>query len=91
MIARSQPLNRRIPGTDPDLWVPKTRATWPDALLAAGHSARVRHMRVRSWPAGARDVLRLAGLKLIFLIVTVRAENPVHGSDQQSCSPSVRP
>ena len=22
-----------------DLWVPKTRATWPDALLAAGHSA----------------------------------------------------
>ena len=20
------------------LWVPKTRATWPDALLAAGHS-----------------------------------------------------
>jgi hypothetical protein len=21
------------------LWVPKTRATWPDALLAAGHSA----------------------------------------------------
>ena len=22
-----------------NLWVPKTRATWPDALLAAGHSA----------------------------------------------------
>jgi transposase, IS6 family len=35
-----------------NLWVPKTRATWPGALLAAGHSARVRHMRVRSWPAG---------------------------------------
>ena len=27
---------RQEPG---DLWVPKTRATWPDALLAAGHSA----------------------------------------------------
>jgi hypothetical protein len=22
-----------------DVWVPKTCATWPDALLAAGHSA----------------------------------------------------
>src|ERR1039457_2733503 len=31
---------------------------------------RVRHMPVRSWPAGAWDDLRLAGLKLIFLIVT---------------------
>src|ERR1022692_4966002 len=31
---------------------------------------RVRHMRVRSWPAGAWDDLRLVGLKLIFLIVT---------------------
>src|ERR1039457_4264886 len=31
---------------------------------------RVRHMQVRSWPAGAWDDLRLAGLKLIFLIVT---------------------
>src|ERR1039457_1529719 len=31
---------------------------------------RVRHMRVRSWPAGAWDDLRLVGLNLIFLIVT---------------------
>src|ERR1035441_3852711 len=31
---------------------------------------RVRHMRVRSWPAGAWYDLRLVGLKLIFLIVT---------------------
>ena len=31
---------------------------------------RVRHMRVRSWPAGAWDDLRLVGLKLIFLVVT---------------------
>src|ERR1022692_4710288 len=26
-------------GRSAALWVPKTRATWPDALLAAGHSA----------------------------------------------------
>src|ERR1035438_6504168 len=31
---------------------------------------RVRHMRVRSWPAGGWDDLRFVGLKLIFLIVT---------------------
>ena len=30
---------------------------------------RVRHVRVRSWPAGTWDDLRLVGLKLIFLIV----------------------
>src|ERR1019366_2719844 len=36
--------------------------------LAARH--RVRHMPGRSWPARAWDDLRLAGLKLIFLIVT---------------------
>src|ERR1019366_8998046 len=50
------------------LWVPKTCATWPDAPLAARH--RVRHMPGRSWPDRAWDDLRLAGLKLIFLIVT---------------------
>ena len=26
-------------GLGDDLWVPKTRVTWPDALLAVGHSA----------------------------------------------------
>jgi hypothetical protein len=50
------------------LWVPKTCATWPDAPLTA--RPRVRHMPGRSWPARAWDDLRLAGLKLIFLIVT---------------------
>ena len=50
------------------LWVPTTCATWPDAPLAARPC--VRHMRGRSWPAGAWDDLRLVGLKLIFLIVT---------------------
>src|ERR1039457_4687805 len=50
------------------LGVPKTCATSPDAPLAARQ--RVRHMPGRSWPARAWDDLRLAGLKLIFLIVT---------------------
>jgi hypothetical protein len=41
------------------LWVPKPRATWPDAPLAA-----------RPGDAGAWDDLRLVGLKQVFLIVT---------------------
>ena len=36
MAKRYRPVNRDQPYL---LWVPKTRATWPDALLAAGHSA----------------------------------------------------
>jgi len=30
-------LRKSIAGTTGGLWVPKTCATWPDALLAAGH------------------------------------------------------
>jgi putative transposase len=53
-----------------NLWVPKPvlpgrMLCWPLVTRP-----RVRHMRVRSWPAGAWDDLRLAGLKLILLIVT---------------------
>ena len=36
------------------LWVPKTRATWPDALLAAGHPA--------PRPARASPVLACRGV-----------------------------
>jgi putative transposase len=49
--------------------MPKTRATWPDALLAAGRSAP-RQAHASPVLAGAWDDLRLVGLKLIFLIVT---------------------
>src|ERR1039458_7630013 len=45
-------------------WPPGRMLCWPLVTRP-----RVRHMRVRSWPAGAWDDLRLVGLKLIFLIV----------------------
>src|SRR5450755_1142597 len=58
----------------------------------------VRHMRVRSWPAGAWDDLRLVGLKLIFLIVTrfcvaaglVAAGVVVEGRRDPYAAPSAR-
>ena len=50
--------------------VPKTCATWVDALLAAGSLWPCPAHAGRSWPARAWDDLRLVGLKLIFLIVT---------------------
>jgi hypothetical protein len=50
------------------LWLPKVRATWPDAPLTAGYSAPA--------PDRACDDLRLVGLKLIFLIITRAASLP---------------
>jgi hypothetical protein len=40
------------------LWVPKTCATWPDALLAAGHSAPRQAVRAGTY-ATCADVLHL--------------------------------
>jgi putative transposase len=47
--------------------VPKIYVTWAEGLQAA---VDVRHAPDRSWPGRRWDDLRLAGLKLIFLIVS---------------------
>jgi hypothetical protein len=53
-----------------DLWVPNTCATWADALRnAAGSVTRTAPGR-QVWFWSACDDLQLAGLKLIFLVVT---------------------
>jgi hypothetical protein len=73
--------------------LPGRMLCWP--LVAR---PRVRHMRVRSWPAGAWDDLRLVGLKLIFLIVTrsvlllgfVAAGVVVEGRRDPDAAPSAR-
>jgi hypothetical protein len=52
------------------LWVPKPVSPGRMRCLPLVTRPRVRHLRVRSWPAGAWDDLRLVGLKLIFVIVT---------------------
>ena len=52
------------------LWVPKTCATWADALGIARFGQAARRRPGRSWPGRRWDALRLMGLKLIFLVVS---------------------
>ena len=58
-------------GPVPDhLWVPKTCATWADALRNAVGSVKRSASAGRSWLGRRWDDLRLVGLKLIFLVVS---------------------
>ena len=52
-----------------DLRVPKTYATWADALSGAARSRPVSGTGLESWPGRRWDDLRLVGLKLIYLVV----------------------
>ena len=52
------------------LWVPKTCVAWADALQIASARSAFERRAGRSWSVRGWDDLRLAGLKLIFLVVT---------------------
>jgi transposase len=54
-----------------ELWVPKTYATWADALgIAVGSVKRARCRPGRSWLGRKWDDLRPKGLRLVFLVVS---------------------
>jgi hypothetical protein len=55
---------------DQVLWVPKTCTTWADALRNVVGSVPRTVPGGQAWSGLACDDLRLAGLKLIFLVVT---------------------
>ena len=52
------------------LWLPKTCATWADALRNAGGSVKRSASPGRPWLGRRWDDLRLVGLKLVFLVVS---------------------
>ena len=62
-----------MPDCAAHLWVPKTCATWADALRNAVGSDKRPASAGRPWLGRRWDDLRLAGLKLISLVVSQAA------------------